>query len=157
MTEVRFVDTSVLCDLLGVAGKCQQTDAVKEEMKELLAAGATLVLPIASVIETGNHIAQAGDGNARRECAKRFEAVLRLTLAGESPWILHAAAWSEELLEMLCDGVPNAGTFVDLAGQGRLGAGDLSILAERDLYSKRTAIKNVTVWTHDAELAALGG
>jgi hypothetical protein len=156
LPEVRFVDTSVLCDLLAVPGKCQQQHSVRDELQRLIEDRVQLVLPIATVIETGNHIAQAADGRSRRACAERFVALLRETAAGRLPWVLHSVAWDAAMLEALCDGVQGTGSFVELAGAGLLGTGDLSILVERDLYRHRTSGIQVTLWTHDDRLRAYG-
>ncbi len=157
MIEVRFVDTSILLDLLDVPGKAQQHDLVRSQLVELIAERVQLVLPIATIIETGNHIAQVGDGTARRTCAERFVQLLRATSQGILPWVLHSVAWDERMLIKLCDGTSVTGPFVDLAGKGLLGTGDLAILAECELYSERTAHVRVAVWTHDARLAAYAG
>lgn len=156
MADVLFVDTSVLCDLLKVPGKCQRHEQVRSELQSLRESGVQLVLPIASVIETGNHIAQAGDGHGdgRRASAKAFVQLLRLTAQGEAPWVLHSVAWDRRMLDLLCDGPGQIGAFVEMAGRGILGAGDVAILAECELYSSRTAGVQVSVWTHDQRLAA---
>lgn len=154
MAEVRVVDTSVLCDLLKVPGKCQRHDEVREELEVLSGSGVQLVVPIASVIETGNHIAQAEGGHARRACAERFVGLLRLTAEGGAPWVLHSVAWDGRMLDLLCNGPGQVGAFVDMAGGGTLGAGDVAILAECELYASRTAGVRVSVWTHDERLAA---
>lgn len=154
MRQVRFVDTSVLCDIIAVPGKTQRHNTVVAELRELVKAGVPLVLPIATIIETGNHIAQAADGDARRACAERFVTLLRATANGQMPWVLHAVAWDESMLTLLCDGTAHTGAFVDLAAAGLLGTGDLSILAERELYRRRTAGVEVTLWTHDEKLSA---
>ena len=153
MAEVRFVDTSVLCDLLKVPDKCQHHDEVRAELELLLEASVQLVLPIASVIETGNHIAQAS-GGGRRASAEAFVRLLRLTAKGEAPWVLHSVAWDGRMLDLLCDGPGEIGAFVEIAGNGILGAGDVAILAECSLFSARTAGVEVKVWTHDEKLAA---
>lgn len=154
MPVVSFVDTSVLCDLLKVPGKCQRHDEVRAELARLHESGVQLVLPIASIIETGNHIAQAGRGHGRRASAKAFVELLRLTAEGGAPWVLHSVAWDSRMLGLLCDGPGDIGTFVEMAGTGALGAGDMAILAERELYAMRTAGIEVRVWTHDERLAA---
>lgn len=58
------------------------------------------------------------------------------------------------MLDLLCDGPGRIGAFVELAGRGVLGAGDVAILAECERYSSRTAGVRVSVWTHDERLAA---
>lgn len=157
MAEVHFVDTSVLLELLAVPGKSQQPERIRERLGDLIAEGAQLVLPIAAVIETGNHITQLRDGTSRRSCAERFVALLRLTAAERLPWVLHTVAWDERMLAKLCDGTAMTGPFVDLAGAGVIGTGDLAILAECESYAERTAHVEVKVWTLDERLAAYGG
>lgn len=152
--EARFVDTSILCDLLEVPGKCQQQEQVREELKDLVRRRVDLILPIAAIIETGNHIVQVGDGRARRACAERFVKLLDATAEGKLPWVLHAVAWDERMLRALSGGTSLTGPFVDVAGRGDLGAGDLIILAESELFAARTAGVIVRVWTHDQRLAA---
>lgn len=154
MAEVRFVDTSVLCDLLDVPGKAQQQLAVREELRSLIEQGIQLVLPVAAIIETGNHIEQGPRGHARRAAAERFVALLRLTVATAAPWVLHSVPWDGRMLDLICDGTPKTGAFVDLAGNGQLGGGDVSILAECELYRSRVAGVRVAIWTHDQQLAA---
>ena len=154
MPDVWFVDTSVLCDLLKVPGKCQRHEEVREELRSLNDSRVQLVLPIASIIETGNHIAQADDGHGRRTSAKAFVDLLRLTAEGRAPWVLHSVAWDGRMLRLLCDGPGAVGEFVEMAGRGLLGAGDIAILAECELYSSRTAGVDVRIWTHDRALAA---
>lgn len=153
MRAVEFVDTSVLCNFLDVPGKNQDCDAVRRTMREKAEGGMQLILPISAVVETGNHITHLLDGAARRACAERFVKTLRAIAAGELPWVLHQVAWDERFLLKLCDGVAGAGPFVECATQG-LGAGDLAILVERELYLERSAIERAGVWTLDAQLAA---
>jgi hypothetical protein len=157
VAQVHFVDTSILLELLAVPGKSQQPGPVKQRLDELLSLGTQLVLPIAAVIETGNHIVQLPDGTSRRSCAERFVALLRMTAAERLPWVLHTVAWDERMLTKLCDGTAMTGPFVDLAGAGVIGTGDLAILAECESYAERTAHVEVKVWTLDERLAAYGG
>jgi len=156
LAEVHFVDTSILLELLEVPGKSQQPEVVRERLGELVALNAQLVLPIATVIETGNHITQVSDGWSRRRCAERFVGLLRLTMEGRVPWVLHSVAWDESMLGKLCDGTAGTGPFVELAAARAIGTGDLAILAETESYAERTANVRVRVWTLDRRLAAYG-
>ena len=57
MRQVHFVDTSILCCLLRVPKFCDDKYLeVKEELIGIINRDETLILPIASIIETGNHI-----------------------------------------------------------------------------------------------------
>ena len=92
--RILVIDTSILCVWLKVPGMevCgPQEDQwdykrVKEKIDEEIEQGAYLILPIATLIETGNHITHIKDGNLRRQTAEGFcEFVLKAT-KGDSPW-----------------------------------------------------------------------
>ncbi|APE24564.1 MULTISPECIES: hypothetical protein [Streptomyces] len=152
--RVEFVDTSILCNLLEVPGKCQDLEKVREELRGKLAAhDCDLLLPVTAVIETGNHIAQLADGFQRRTCAEKFVAVLRLVVAGEAPWALNEVEWNAAHLEALIAGGSSGMSLVDHA-VNRVGCGDVNILIERDRYLARTSGVEATVWTLDGGLAA---
>lgn len=149
-----FIDTSVLCELIRVPGKNQQAEAVRGEFGQRIDDGERFVLPITAVIETGNHIAQA-DG-PRREAAQRLVALLRSAMADETPFVLNQVTWDEDFLDALCKGNATHQTFVDLAGNGLMGAGDVAILVERDQFVAGSAYSatDVRVWTLERVLGA---
>jgi len=87
-----ILDTSILCVWLRVPGKetCGPDDnrwtydTVKQTIESEIQAGATLVLPLAAIIETGNHIAQAhGD---KYQIVNEFVSHIEQTLDGNVPW-----------------------------------------------------------------------
>lgn len=71
---VHFIDTSLFLNIVNVPGRNQQREEVMRELKELLkdSKANALILPFATIIETGNHIAHCSDGNERRKAAQRF-------------------------------------------------------------------------------------
>ena len=69
MPPIIIVDTSVLLNVLDVPGFNQDRNAVLDEFGELVDAGASLLLPMGAVFETGNHIADVRDGRQRRSRA----------------------------------------------------------------------------------------
>jgi len=157
---VYFVDSSILVELLKVPGKCDpaRLKRVQEDMKRHEQERAQYVLPVTTIIEVGNHISQApGDTYA---CAKRFSDIVKKTADGEAPWQLRPVTWDAEYL---CSLLRGDSTGVDLTThlsmtkndrQAPLGAGDVSILVERDRFAERTAYDDVRVWTIDSGLAA---
>lgn len=152
--QVTFVDTSILLEVLRVPGKSQRPEEIRNELRERTQTGETMVLPTAAIIETGNHIAQVA-GEARRQRAEALVVLLRATSAGTAPWTLNGAVWNGALLEAICDGARGCLPLADMAAQ-RVGAGDVSILAEAEAYERRVAGVAVAVWTLDAGLAAYG-
>jgi hypothetical protein len=65
-----FIDTSILTNFFDVPNKNSDRATVVKEFEQRRQAGATFVLPVTSIIETGNHIAQL-NGNARRRAWHR--------------------------------------------------------------------------------------
>lgn len=150
--QVFFIDTTVFCNILPVPGRDQDRAAVMKELKVRLNLG-TLILPVTTVIETGNFIAQLSSGGQRRAAALRFVGVLELICADKAPWTLHQFAWDKAILEDLISGSGTGGTLIQQA-EAKVGAGDLTILAEMRAYARRTQAANVRVWSLDGGLAA---
>lgn len=57
-STIVILDTSVFVEILGVPGKSQDRETVLAQLEVWVEQGASLLLPMATVIETGNHIAQ---------------------------------------------------------------------------------------------------
>ncbi|MEV0623263.1 hypothetical protein AB0I81_58805 [Nonomuraea sp. NPDC050404] len=148
--RVEFVDTTILCNLLDVPGKNQNRAAVARDLTEHKR-GCQLILPVTTVIETGNHIAQLPDGRLRRLYAEKLSQLLEMVIDGRAPWVLHTVEWGAGFLRSLIDG---AGTGVPLSDHvmSKLGLGDLCILAERELYRSRVTGVEVAIWTLDDQL-----
>lgn len=70
--NVRFIDTSVMMNLLEVPGRCADSQMIKDEFRQIIDNKEVLILPIATIIETGNHIAHISNGNSRRTIASKF-------------------------------------------------------------------------------------
>lgn len=152
--QINFIDTNVLVEILDVPGMNGNAARYLREFKERFAAGEKFVLPVATLIETGNHISQAtGD---RRAAAKRFDDLLRSALAGRDPFVLRELLWDATFLNQVLAGDSTGDDFVELAGSGRFGVGDVSILVERDLFVSQSNYdrSQVRIWTADAELGA---
>ena len=151
---VEFMDTSILLSLLNVPGKATDHGGVVKELQQKATAGVTLILPTAAIIETGNHVCGLKEGRERRTSAQNFDRLLRLSIEMETPWALHRATWDETLLSYMLAGVDTGMTLLQHAEGRRLGAGDLSILAERKLYQQNVSSKvvRVEIWTIDEAL-----
>ena len=153
--RVVFLDTSVLLNILAVPRKDGDRATVVPRFKQLARDGATLIIPIAAVVEVGNHLAQLS-GKERREPAKVFADMLRSSLRGKAPWVVSGASWDVDFLEQLVDGHPGRPGLVDLCQQG-VGTGDGSILLEVERYRQRSDLPSalpVELWSLDAGLQA---
>ena len=127
--RVLILDTSVLCCWLRVPGKEEtgpvddrwdhaRIDALLQKEREL---NSTFVLPVATLIETGNHIAQAA--SLRFERAQDLARCLQEAAQARSPWAAftdQSQLWATENLRTLADKWPA------LASQ-RISIGDATI------------------------------
>jgi hypothetical protein len=129
MKRILIIDTSILCVWLDVPGmETCGPDAdrwdkqlVNEKLAEELEKKTTFVLPMASIIETGNHISQAS--HSRKERGEALADLMRKSADEESPWAAfsdQSILWSAEKLKALADTWPN------LAAQ-KLSLGDATI------------------------------
>lgn len=138
MRKVLIMDTSILCVWLEVPGMDDcgpdndkwNRQRVADKIAEEEQAATTFVLPLASIIETGNHIAQAQ--HSRRERAQALARLMRDSANQQTPWAAfseQSALWSQEKLVALAD------TWPDLAVQ-RLSLGDATIKDVAEYYAQ---------------------
>lgn len=153
-SKVLILDTSVLCCWLQVPGK--ETAGPLEDrwdhtrIKDLLAEedskGSTFVLPMATLIETGNHIAQAPEH--RFECAMELANCLRQAADESSPWAAftdQSKLWTPSALHSLAEAWPR------LAASG-MSLGDATIKDVAEYYAE--AGWKVEILTGDKGLKA---
>jgi hypothetical protein len=154
MARIVVFDTSVLCVWLNVAGKetcgkegdCWDRFRVNALIEAETENGSTFVLPLATIVETGNHIAQAPD--RRYETARGLMTLLKLTLDEKEPWAAfsqQADLWGQHSLEALVDSWPQ------LAASS-LSLGDATIKYVAEFYAKTGA--EVMIATGDQGLKA---
>lgn len=146
MTTICIIDTSVFCNILGVPNKSQQQQKALDELDTFIREGATLLLPLATIYETGNHIAQNGDGRVRRQKAKDFIKQVHQALSGDAPWIPTPMQDFDEIATWLNE-------FSDWAMRGA-GFGDLSIYKVFVEQCKLHTGRRVLIWSYDQHLAS---
>lgn len=146
MSVVRFVDTSIMVNLLNVPGKNQDHTRVKEAYQQMVANGDTFVLPVATLVETGNHIANSS-GADRFRIASKFVELIRLALSGNGNWYVRPEI-SPSVLESISQKLPSnaaAGT----------GFGDTSIIEQFEEYwKKEQPIGEMRIWSIDHHLSS---
>lgn len=144
MSAVCIIDTSVFCELLAVPGKSSAVDEHVRRVREKVTAKETLLLPMTTILETGNHIGQVADGGRRRQVAERFVSQVRDAIKGEAPFATTPMFDDETILGLL-DEFPN---WVGRAS----GFGDLTLyrewLAQCELHPRR----RVYIWSNDMDL-----
>lgn len=88
MAGIYIIDTSVLLNILDVPGRNQDRDTVFATFEARIKAGSRFQVPIAVIVETGNHIARIPGGNNRRGYAEKFCAMVEKALEGKAPWVV---------------------------------------------------------------------
>ena len=102
-----LIDTSVFCNVEPVPGRDQNHQAVTEELERLIKGGSTLLLPMTSVLETGNHIAHLDNGSERRKTAAKFCKLVKDAIDGIAPWT-PTPLWEIETMKLWLDEFPQA-------------------------------------------------
>jgi len=158
MRRVIFLDSSVLLNLLAVPRRSSQREEALRRFKELRKpeANVLLVIPIAAVVEVGNHLAQLHREERSRPCAA-FGDLLRAAIAGRVPFLLSGAGWDGDFLTRLIEG-PAPDRRMDVLCQRGVGAGDASILLEVEHYLHRIDVGSGTpceIWTYDEDLRSM--
>lgn len=153
-SKVLIIDTSILCCWLEIPGKETagpdgdkwDHNRVATTIRDEENKGSIFVLPIASLIETGNHIAQI-NGN-RYDVAIEFAKHIRKTATAETPWAAftdQSPLWDTENLLRLSD------TWPELAAS-KLSIGDATIKDVAEYYAE--AGFSVEILTGDEGLKA---
>jgi hypothetical protein len=143
--SIAIIDTSVLCELLEIPGKCQNSSELKKSLKRKVRDGEWLFLPLATILETGNHIGQIVDGRLRRERADALRELMCQAIANQSPFT-PLVFWTTEQLNSWMAEFPN------WAGQGS-GLADLTIKKDWEEQCEKNPGRKVYIWSTDAHLS----
>lgn len=155
MSAVCLIDTSVFLNLLSVPGRNQDAVPVRAEFVEYAGNDCTFILPMATILETGNHIAQNGDGGIRRQTAQRFCAAVKDAFTDQPPYRLSEFPNTEEILGWLDEFPGKAGQNKSPTRTGEgTSFGDLSIIKEYEKCLARFPMSEVFIWSLDSDLAA---
>lgn len=142
---VHFVDTSVLLNLLQVPNRCQRHDEIKQEYERCFNNGDSFIFPMATLVETGNHIAHIADGNQRWIIANRFADLVEQAEQLKNNMSVIPALTSAELTAVLH-------AFRNCAVQ-EVGFGDASIVEQYNTYwREKQPIGEIRIWSTDTHL-----
>ena len=145
--NVRFMDTSIVMNLLEIPKMCSDAEQVKAEFQKAVDEKEALILPLSTIIESGNHIAHIADGNIRREKAVKFQEFLKKTAKEEAPWTLYGVEFTSEDLEILAE------EFPEKALSMKMGLGDMSIIRFYEKYKASVpGVGRIMIWSTDRHL-----
>jgi len=142
--SVVLIDTSVFCNVVPVPGKDQDAKAVRAAFTEHIQARATLLLPMTTVLETGNHIGQLANGAQRRKTAQAFCKLVQDAIEGTAPWT-PTPFWEMDDLKGWLNEFPDE-------AMAEKGLGDLSIIKEWERQCELHPRRRVSIWSLDRHL-----
>ncbi len=134
--KVLIIDTSILMVWLGVPGfetagtnNEWTKDKVSAKLQQEQEDGTDFILPIATIIETGNHIAQIKRGDVS-VFVNRFAELLEDVATNQTPWTLfrnQSELWTSEQLKDLANQWRKTGIM-------KLSLGDATIVKVAQYY-----------------------
>jgi hypothetical protein len=153
MSAIVLLDTSIYLNVLDVPRFNQERNAVLGEFRAAIEAGDYFLLPLATVWETGNHIADLPDGQTRRRYAERLIADVTKAFRGEAPYRATYFPERDEFLRWLAE-FPDAVMRNKSVKKLREGVSlaDLSIIKEWERTCAQHPMSRVEVWSLDSDL-----
>jgi predicted nucleic acid-binding protein len=152
MGSICLIDTSIFLNLLNVPSRNESREEVRQDFETFIEADCTFLLPMATILETGNHIAQNGDGNTRRATAQNFVKRVQASFLPDAPWRPIDFPSTQEISTWL-------ELFPDLAGKNKAPSkpegtsfGDLSIIQDFKKTCQRFPMSEVFIWSLDQDL-----
>jgi hypothetical protein len=153
MSSVCLIDTSIFLNLLNVPNRNQDMAQVISDYTDFASNECTFILPMATILETGNHIAQNGDGGTRRETAQRFCDAVLGAFNGDAPYQPIEFPSSQEIATWLCEFPNEAGKNKSITKLGEgTSLGDLSIIKDFEKCREKFSMSEIFIWSLDDDL-----
>lgn len=154
MSDLVIVDTSIFLNVLAVPGFDQNRELVLNEFGNLVRKGDMFFLPMATIWETGDHIADLDNGNRRREYAQKLLKQVEMAFEAKAPWRPTNFPNPAQFLAWLKD-FPDAVVRQKNPRKMREGVSlsDLSIIKEWEILKDRHSMSRVWIWSIDGDLA----
>lgn len=147
MKSIALIDTSILLELLEVPGRDSKSAEIKKQLREKQRdAKESLILPLAAILETGNHVGRVPDGALRRQAAKRFVDVIELALKNQAPFV--ARVPENENVSRWCS------DFQEWVKPEKRELTDLSIRETWERVCDENPGRRVYIWSLDSHLAS---
>lgn len=153
-----LIDSSILLEVLGVPYESDNSEEVKDKFDELNASGrVSLIIPLAAVIEVGSHIVKISDPQERDRCAREFEKIINLSVAGAAPWVISDFQFSSEQARKMLSGEGHYYPMGQSLRDRNFEVGDMVIVEEWRAIRSNFPRKHmdVDVWTNDATLRSV--
>lgn len=153
MPSIVLIDTTVFLNILDVPGRNQDRDGVLADFAVRIERGDSFLLPMASIWETGNHIAKLKNGADRRRWAQLLVENVRQAINGSAPFRPTYFPDKDTFIDWIAD-------FPDYANRSKsnmkpnegVSLADMSIIKEWERIKKINRMSVVEVWSLDVDL-----
>ncbi len=154
MNEIVLLDTSVYLNVLDVPGFNQDRADILNDFKKLVKSGNYFLLPMATIWETGNHIADLCDGGTRYKFAQIFVKDVSGALNNDTPYRATYFPDREVFLKWIIE-FPDYAKRNKSARKTREGVSlsDFSIFKEWEYTCERNSLARVRIWSLDSDLS----
>lgn len=155
MSAIVLLDTSIYLNVLDVEGWNQDRVEVLDTFERRVKNGDSFFLPMATIWETGNHIADLPDGGRRRRFATKLVANVASALNGDTPYQPTHFPKREEFLAWLQE-FPNYAQSSKSAKKTREGVSlaNLLVIKEWERTCARHSMSRVLIWSLDSDLSS---
>lgn len=157
MSAIVLLDTSVYLNVLDVPGRNQWRIAILDEFAIRVENEDIFLLPMATIWETGNHVARLPNGDLRRRFAQRLvdDVTKALDERGVPPYQPTHFPERRDFLGWLTE-FPNHAQRNKEAGKPGEGMSlaDFSIMKEWERTCTLHPMSRVLIWSLDADLSA---
>lgn len=154
MSDIYLLDTSVYLNVLDVPGFNQDRTAVLDQFRARILNNDYFFLPMATIWETGNHIAHLSNGGSRRQYAQHLVSQVQKAFNGTAPYRATHFPEREQFLTWLAE-FPDYAQRNKSATKVREGTSlaDLSIIKEWEQTCEQNPMTRVSIWSLDEDLA----
>lgn len=154
MSTIVLLDTSVYLNILAVPGRSQDFNAVLNEFQRRINVKESFLLPFATILETGNHIARLPSGQERRKFATKMVRDVDMALKGEAPYRPTSFPIREDFLLWLKSFPDHAMRTKKMKRKKNEGGSlsDLTIVKEWEKICDQNPTYRVSIWSLDEDL-----
>lgn len=155
MSAIVLLDTSIYLNVLDVEGWNQARADVLNGFERRVRNGDSFFLPMATIWETGNHIADLTDGRQRRRFAEKLVNDVANAINGDTPYRPTHFPEREEFLAWL-QAFPEYAQRSKSAKKKREGVSlaNLLVIKEWERTCALHAMSRVLVWSLDSDLGS---
>jgi hypothetical protein len=146
MSTICIIDASVFVKIIAVPGGHEQHHEIMSQLRQKIALGEKLFLPLASILETGRQITRIEDDARRSKCARVFGEQMKMALNGQSPFQPLVPFLQTDWVQQWLQAFP-------ASALGEYGLGVLSIIEDFQRMCAQNPWWNVYIWSLDQQLS----